>query len=149
MNFIADSGAIFKTLMPLPRHSDLTPPSRIICPKPPVIRMLLLLEAWTWGGHEEGQQQSTGIHSMISNSLLPEQLASKEPPHPQPDDCVSPAWVLWACPAVPCMFETRHPHLLQPLGVATTCLFSSLLPWTHRAPSNSPQRRRSKEEAQV
>lgn len=29
MNLIADSGAILMTLMPLPRHNDLTPPSLI------------------------------------------------------------------------------------------------------------------------
>ena len=37
INLIADSGAIFNTLMPLPRQSDLTPPSFNICRKPSLI----------------------------------------------------------------------------------------------------------------
>ncbi len=44
MNFIAVSGAIFKTLIPLPLHSDVRPPSVIICLKPPsrLIRFVLV-----------------------------------------------------------------------------------------------------------
>lgn len=47
MNLMADSGAILRTLMPLPRQSDLAPPSRIICVNPPMMHILLLREAWT------------------------------------------------------------------------------------------------------
>lgn len=47
MNLMADSGAILRTLMPLPRQRDLAPPSRIICVNPPMMHILLLREAWT------------------------------------------------------------------------------------------------------
>lgn len=59
MNLMADSGAILRTLMPLPRQSDRAPPSRIICVNPPTMHMLLLREAWTWGeGQEVGSSHS-------------------------------------------------------------------------------------------
>lgn len=45
---MAVSGAIFNTLMPLPLHSELGPPSTIICLKPPTRLMRLLLDEWTW-----------------------------------------------------------------------------------------------------
>lgn len=48
MNLIAVSGAIFKTLIPFPLHSDVRPPSEIICLKPPTRLMQLVLEEWTY-----------------------------------------------------------------------------------------------------
>lgn len=48
--------------MPLPRHSDLAPPSRIIWVNPPTMHMLLLREAWTWGGKDKRSGGATGSH---------------------------------------------------------------------------------------
>lgn len=48
---MADSGAIFITLMPFPRQSDLTPPSFNICLKPSLIVNLFFFSIfcpWTW-----------------------------------------------------------------------------------------------------
>lgn len=136
MNLIADSGAILMTLMPLPRHSDLAPPSLIIWPNPPAMRMLLLLEEWTCADRYQDKHVFTQkwlIHFNLQ-FIYNENVS-----------CVLPAWVLWAYPMVRCRFETLHRLLLQPLGVATTCLFSFLLLWTHQAPVNSPQHQRSAE----
>ena len=44
INLRADSGAIFITLMPFPRHRDLTPPSFNICLNPDAMVILFLLE---------------------------------------------------------------------------------------------------------
>ena len=44
INLRADSGAIFITLMPFPRHSDFTPPSFNICLNPDAMVILFLLE---------------------------------------------------------------------------------------------------------
>ena len=44
INLIDVSGAIFKTLIPFPLHSDDRPPSFIICLKPPTRLIVLLLE---------------------------------------------------------------------------------------------------------
>ena len=46
--------------MPLPRQSDLAPPSRIIWVNPPTMHMLLLREAWTWEGKDKGQKELGG-----------------------------------------------------------------------------------------
>lgn len=44
MNLIAVSGAIFRTLIPFPLHSEVRPPSEIICLKPPTRLMQLVFE---------------------------------------------------------------------------------------------------------
>lgn len=68
MNLMADSGAILRTLMPLPRQSDRAPPSRIIWVNPPTMHMLLLREACTWGGKDKGQE---GLPRWPRGSRLP------------------------------------------------------------------------------
>ena len=54
--------------MPLPRHSDLAPPSRIIWVNPPTMHMLLLREAWTWGGKEKRSGGATGSHRHLTKN---------------------------------------------------------------------------------
>lgn len=77
MNLIAVSGAILITLMPLPRHSDLTPPSRIIWVKPPMIPLVLVfLEPWAWGCHNQQ------IHSACIHTGLPFPFFSSSSPSP-------------------------------------------------------------------
>ena len=58
MNLIAVSGAIFKTLIPFPLQSEARPPSMIICLKPPIRLIRLVLEEWTCSRNIKASQKS-------------------------------------------------------------------------------------------
>ena len=59
VNLIAVSGAIFKTLTPLPLQRDFTPPSLIICLKPPTKLILFDLEECTWDTFTRGKHMQS------------------------------------------------------------------------------------------
>lgn len=117
MNLIAVSGAIFKTLVPLPRQSDVRPPSCIICLKPPTRLMRCALEEWTWNKIKD-------IH-FLAHSKKIEKKKYQSPSH------ILPAWRLSFCPKGRSQCGKRPLPRHQPRAVSTSPLSSSPPLWTH------------------
>lgn len=117
MNLMAVSGAIFKTLIPFPRHKDVRPPSLIICLKPPIRLMWLVLEEWTYS---RNMKSFTHTYFLTHPPNRKENLLS-----------FSPAWILSFCPEVQCQCEIQPPPLHQQPAASTSHPSSSPPLWIH------------------
>lgn len=118
MNLIAVSGAIFKTFIPFPLHSEATPPSIIICLKPPSRLIRLVFEEWTCSAKmcfkwDTVTDICSSVHLVYFWHIS------------------LPAWGPSFGPAGPYQCGKRTPplHLQQAASASRRC--SSLPPWIH------------------